>query len=78
MILYYHYRLHIMAGVASAERPACPRVYVSNLRLAADLLAKEDIVGVIEPLSIKPGYFLNSFQQGQGLKSLVILLKTRK
>jgi len=57
--------LHIMAGVASGDLAACPQVYTANLRVAADVLAKEGIIGVIEPLSIKPGYFLNSFQQAE-------------
>ena len=54
-----------MAGIATEDQPASRQVYTENLKWAGQLLAKNDIVGVIEPLSIKPGYFLNSFTQGE-------------
>jgi len=57
--------LHIMAGIATEDQPASRQVYTENLKWAGQLLAKNDIVGVIEPLSIKPGYFLNSFTQAE-------------
>jgi len=57
--------LHIMAGVVSEASPGCPTLYRDNLKLAAGILASEGIVGVIEPLSTKPGYFLNSFNQAE-------------
>ena len=54
-----------MAGIATEDQPASRQVYTDNLKWAGQRLAKNDIVGVIEPLSIKPGYFLNSFTQGE-------------
>ncbi len=54
--------LHAMAGVvpAGADRDACRRTYVSNLRHAADALAERGRTLVIEPLNHRdmPGYFL--------------------
>ena len=58
-----------MAGVATRE--AGTDVYERNIRLAADRLALEGIVGLIEPISPQavPGYFLNDYRYGEG-KSL--------
>ena len=55
--------LHAMAGVLPAGRdPAeAERVYVSNLRHAAERLARDGIIVIIEPINTRdiPGYFLN-------------------
>jgi hydroxypyruvate isomerase len=59
--------LHAMAGVlpASHDRGEAERVYIGNLRLAADRLAGEGIAVVIEPINTRdiPGYFLNMTTQ---------------
>uniref|UniRef100_A0A023G7J2 Putative hydroxypyruvate isomerase carbohydrate transport and metabolism n=1 Tax=Amblyomma triste TaxID=251400 RepID=A0A023G7J2_AMBTT len=60
-------RIHIMAGMTGTERDsAMEAVYVKNLIRAAQLLEKEGIIGVIEPLceQVRRGYFLNSYEQG--------------
>lgn len=61
-------RLHILAGksLKGIIDTAMSPVYLENLKTAAERLAKEDIVGVIEPInSISvPGYFLNNFDEG--------------
>ena len=60
--------LHAMAGLmpAGADRGAIKRLYVENLRYAADRLAAEGIKLVIEPINTRdiPGYFLNTTAQG--------------
>ncbi|KAH8035260.1 hypothetical protein HPB51_004501 [Rhipicephalus microplus] len=58
--------IHIMAGITGTERSSImEETYLANLTKAAGLLEKEGIVGVIEPLckQVKPGYFLNSYEQ---------------
>ncbi|XP_077549864.1 hydroxypyruvate isomerase-like protein Gip isoform X1 [Haemaphysalis longicornis] len=59
-------KVHVMAGVTGPERDhIMEETYLTNLMKAADRLAEEGIVGVIEPLckEAKPGYFLNSYEQ---------------
>ncbi|KAF0311446.1 putative hydroxypyruvate isomerase [Amphibalanus amphitrite] len=50
-----------MSGVATREAGA--DTYERNIRLAADRLSQEGIVGLIEPISPQavPGYFLNDY-----------------
>jgi len=59
--------LHAMAGVlpASHDRGEAERVYLGNLRHAAERLAGEGIEVVIEPINTRdiPGYFLNTTTQ---------------
>ena len=56
--------LHAMAGVlpAGRDRAEAERVYLTNLRHAADRLAGEGITLIIEPINTRdiPGYFLNT------------------
>ena len=60
-------RLHAMAGLwpAGAKREDGERVYVENLRRAADRLAQQGLTLVIEPINSRdmPGYFLNTTTQ---------------
>lgn len=60
-------RLHVMAGVASADadREAMRRTYVANLRHAAAQFAAHGITALIEPINTRdmPGYFLTHQQQ---------------
>jgi len=54
--------VHCLAGkVAPEQRPAAERVYIDNLRRAADLAAAKNIGLLIEPINPRdrPGYFLN-------------------
>ena len=55
--------LHTMAGLCPEERDraAAERVYVDNLRWAADRVAAAGLTAVIEPINTRdiPGYFLN-------------------
>jgi hydroxypyruvate isomerase len=68
-------RLHIMAGLVP---PGVPReqlhaTYVSNLRLACDLLAPHGIEAMIEPINQRdiPGYFLSLQAQGHAVREEV-------
>jgi hydroxypyruvate isomerase len=54
--------VHCLAGkVAPEQRPAAKRVFIDNLRRAADLGAARNIGLLIEPINPRdrPGYFLN-------------------
>jgi hydroxypyruvate isomerase len=59
--------LHAMAGCAPGgiDRGEAERVYVANLRYAAERLAPEGITAIIEPINNRdiPGYFLNTTSQ---------------
>jgi hydroxypyruvate isomerase len=56
-------RLHVMAGIASAEDPSQRSVYLDNLRFASELAERNGITLLIEPLNPRdmPGYFLSGF-----------------
>jgi hydroxypyruvate isomerase len=54
--------VHCLAGkVPPEQRPAADRVFVDNLKRAADLAAAKNIVILIEPINgrDRPNYFLN-------------------
>ncbi len=54
--------IHCLAGkVAPEQRPAADRVYIDNLKRAADLAADKKITLLIEPINgrDRPNYFLN-------------------
>lgn len=55
--------LHTMAGLwpEGRDKEAGERVYIDNLRWAADRLAASGLTAVIEPINTRdiPGYFLN-------------------
>jgi 2-dehydrotetronate isomerase len=54
--------IHCLAGkVAPEQRPAADRVFLDNLRRAADLAAAKNITLLIEPINARdrPHYFLN-------------------
>jgi hydroxypyruvate isomerase len=63
--------LHAMAGVlpAGLDRAEAERVYLANLRLAADRLAAEAVTLVVEPINTRdiPGYFLNTTTQAMSV-----------
>ena len=63
--------LHAMAGIlpAGQERAGAERVYLANLRHAADRLAAEGLTLVIEPINTRdiPGYFLNTTSQAMSI-----------
>jgi hydroxypyruvate isomerase len=56
--------LHAMAGLLpqGLDRGAAERTYADNLHFAAERLAREGVVLVIEPINTRdiPGYFLNT------------------
>lgn len=57
-------KIHLMAGlVASYPREEHLKTYIANLKYAADILEKENIVGVIEPINkySVPSYFMNCY-----------------
>ena len=54
--------VHCLAGkVAVEQRPAAERVFIDNLKAAADLAAAKSITLLIEPINTRdmPGYFLS-------------------
>ena len=54
--------VHCLAGkVAPEQRPAAERVFIDNLKVAADLAAAKNIGLLIEPINARdrPNYFLN-------------------
>jgi 2-dehydrotetronate isomerase len=63
--------LHAMAGLCpeGSDRGEAERVYVANLRYAAERLATEGITVIIEPINNRdiPGYFLNTTRQAMAV-----------
>ncbi|NWS73882.1 HYI isomerase, partial [Crotophaga sulcirostris] len=69
-------RIHLMAGrvpqgvdraAVAAEMEA---TFIENLRYAADLLAQEDMIGLVEPINNRitdPRYFLNTPHQAAAI-----------
>jgi 2-dehydrotetronate isomerase len=54
--------VHCLAGkVEPEQRPAAERVFIDNLRYAADLAAAKNVTLLIEPINARdrPNYFLN-------------------
>ncbi|NWI19560.1 HYI isomerase, partial [Crypturellus soui] len=69
-------RIHLMAGRVplGAERAAVTSemetTFIENLRYAADILAQEDMIGLIEPINSRitdPRYFLNTPHQAAAI-----------
>ncbi|KAM8805488.1 putative hydroxypyruvate isomerase [Eudromia elegans] len=69
-------RIHLMAGRVplGAERAAVAvemeTTFIENLRYAADILAQEDMIGLIEPINSRitdPRYFLNTPHQAAAI-----------
>ncbi|KAG5893635.1 hypothetical protein JTB14_015074 [Gonioctena quinquepunctata] len=59
-------KIHIMAGaVDSAVTTSHDEAYENNLRYAAQLLEREDILGLIEPINKYsiPNYYMNSYDK---------------
>jgi hydroxypyruvate isomerase len=63
--------LHAMAGLwpQARDRAGAERVYIANLRHAADRLAGDGLTLVIEPINNRdiPGYFLNTTTQAMSI-----------
>jgi len=62
--------VHCMAGiVATEERAAAERVFVENLKSAADKASQAGMTILIEPINHrdKPGYFLHHIEQGASI-----------
>ena len=64
-------QIHCMAGIApqGVARETLNEIFVSNLRVAAAWLKKENIRALIEPINYYdiPGYFLNTQAQARDL-----------
>jgi hydroxypyruvate isomerase len=64
-----NHRLHVMAGVPSADMSAarCAQTYRENLRLACAKLAAAGRTALIEPINTRdmPGYFLSRQRQAE-------------
>ncbi|NWU97136.1 HYI isomerase, partial [Upupa epops] len=70
------HRIHLMAGRVprGADRAAMANAmettFTENLRYAADLLAQEDMIGLVEPINNRitdPHYYLNTPQQAAAI-----------
>jgi 2-dehydrotetronate isomerase len=63
--------LHAMAGLVPAghDRAAAERIYVENLRYAAERAASAGVSVIIEPINSRdiPGYFLNTTTQAMAV-----------
>jgi hydroxypyruvate isomerase len=63
--------LHAMAGLVpeGADRAEAQRIYIANLRFAAERLAPEGVTVIIEPINTRdiPGYFLNTTTQAMAV-----------
>ncbi|XP_049306199.1 putative hydroxypyruvate isomerase [Bactrocera dorsalis] len=57
-------KIHIMAGLTEGDSNEHLVIYKSNLKYSADILEKEDMVGLIEPINkyALPSYFMNSYE----------------
>ncbi|XP_058467630.1 putative hydroxypyruvate isomerase [Malaya genurostris] len=67
-------KIHIMAGkLAGSATTQHDTTYVSNLKTAASLLEKNNILGVIEPINkySVPGYYLDSYEKAINVLSEV-------
>ncbi|NXK97706.1 HYI isomerase, partial [Formicarius rufipectus] len=69
-------RIHVMAGRVplGADRAAVAgemeTTFIENLRYAADLLAQEDMIGLVEPINNRltdPRYYLNTPHQAAAI-----------
>jgi 2-dehydrotetronate isomerase len=62
--------VHCLAGkVEPEQRPAAERVFIDNLRYAADLAAAKNVTLLIEPINARdrPNYFLNRVEHAADL-----------
>lgn len=55
-----------MAGKVDKVTPENDTTYTNNLKYAAQIFEKENILGVIEPINgySVPSYYLNCYQKG--------------
>ena len=70
-------RLHIMAGrkTDSYTEDEMRKVYIDNLKFAADKLSKHNITALIEPVNSKlsaPGYFMDRLDKGMAHDSIYL------
>ena len=66
--------VHCLAGkVALEQRPAADRVFIDNLKVAADLAATKNIKLLIEPINARnrPNYFLNRVEHAADIVAKV-------
>ena len=66
--------VHCLAGkVALEQRPAAERVFIDNLKWAADLAAAKKIALLIEPINARdrPNYFLNRVEHAADIVAKV-------
>ena len=66
--------VHCLAGkVALEQRPAAERVFIDNLKWAADLAAAKKIALLIEPINARdrPNYFLNRVEHAADIVARV-------
>ncbi|XP_057651332.1 putative hydroxypyruvate isomerase [Diorhabda carinulata] len=58
-------KIHIMSGKVDENKNAHDILYESNLRYAAKMLEKENLIGLIEPINKYsiPNYYMNSYDK---------------
>ncbi|KAJ9597419.1 hypothetical protein L9F63_011713 [Diploptera punctata] len=58
--------IHVMSGKVEEPGDAHASVYYKNIKYAASIFEKENIIGLIEPINpyTIPNYFMNSFEKG--------------
>jgi hydroxypyruvate isomerase len=68
-------RLHAMAGIphADADPAACRATLIENLKFAADRLASQNIMVLLEAINTRdiPGFFVNTQQQSHDICTAV-------
>ncbi|XP_034661720.1 putative hydroxypyruvate isomerase [Drosophila subobscura] len=63
-------KIHLTAGLLTkGQETAHTKAYTANLKIAADSLRANQMIGVIEPISkyAVPGYFMNSYVTALGV-----------
>lgn len=63
-----------MSGRVENETPQHSEVYLNNLKAAALILEKNDLIGLIEPINnySVPRYFLNNYAKGNVSKKTIL------
>lgn len=59
-------RIHVMSGAVEKVEDSHVNAYYKNIKHAADVFEKENIIGLIEPINpySVPNYYMNSFEKG--------------
>ena len=66
MLLHLFFRIHVMSGAVETVNEANVETYERNIKHAASVFEKENIIGLIEPINpySVPKYYMNNFHKG--------------